>query len=183
MQKFTWNDVPFKYLFLEVRNNFFMHCSNGHSHKRENIFLEKLNKNDFQMFFIWSWEDGVLAPFSPKHPLFLFSAHQSHHLLPPISSPSLSHRRQASWPAFHNAAEAAWPSGPASASEIFRRPTKSRATPSGSLHAAAFLSRGRYWRHGKPPLTQQGGCTHSFAPGLTFPCGSSPGCHSLPSRL
>jgi hypothetical protein len=90
-------------------------------------------------------------PFFTQAPLFLFSAHQSHHLLPPLPSPALSHHRQASWPVLHSTAEAAWTSGPASASEIFRGPTKSCATPSRSLHAATFLCRGRYWCHGEPP--------------------------------
>jgi hypothetical protein len=70
-------------------------------------------------------------------------------LLPPTS---LSHRRQTSWPAQTGATKAARASGPASALEIFHGPTKSHATPSGSLHEAAFLCHIRCWRHGEPPL-------------------------------
>jgi hypothetical protein len=142
---------------------------NGHSHNRENVCLESLNKNGIQIFLIWPWEEWVLAPFSPRPPLFLFSAHKSHHLLPPLSSPALSHHRQASWPALHGAAKAAWPSGPASASEIFRGPTKSRTTPSGSLHAATFLCRVRYWRNGEPPPVPARQLHPQFCPWSRFP--------------
>jgi hypothetical protein len=105
-----------------------MHCSNGYSHKRENVFLEKLKKKYSNVFYL-TFTRLSFNPFLPKPPLFLFSAHQSHHLLPPFSSPALSHRRQASWPALHGTAEAARPCGPARAPEIFCGPTKSCATP------------------------------------------------------
>jgi hypothetical protein len=120
------------------------------------------------------------SSFSPRPPLFLFSAHKSHYLLPPLSTPALSHRWQASWPAQISAVEATRPSGPASAREIFHGPTRSRATPSGSLYAALFLCHGRCWRHGQPRRRQQGGCAPGFTPGLTSPCVSSLGHHPSP---
>jgi hypothetical protein len=30
---------------------------NEHSHKRENVYLEKLNKNNIQIFLIRQWEE------------------------------------------------------------------------------------------------------------------------------
>jgi hypothetical protein len=115
--------------------------------------------------------------FFTQTPLFLFPAHKSHHLLPPLSSPlpcPIAGRPagQRSW-----ARSGMWT---LHALEIFHRPPKSRATPSRSLHAATFLCRGRCWRHGEPRRRQQGSCAPIFTPWSGLPCGSSPGHHSPP---
>jgi hypothetical protein len=132
VQKFTWNDMSFKYLFSEFKI-LCIHCSNGHSHKRENIFPKKLNKIGIQIFFIWPWEEWVLVIFSPRPPLFFFLAHKSHHLLPPLSSCACPIASRPATRALHGAAMATQACGPASALKIFHGPTKSRATLSGSL--------------------------------------------------
>jgi hypothetical protein len=79
---------------------------------KENVCLEKLNKNGIQMFFFDLGKNEFYLLFHPDPRCFCF-LYISLIIFSLLSSPpALSHHRQASWLAHHGAAEPIWPCGP-----------------------------------------------------------------------
>jgi hypothetical protein len=167
----------FQILVFRNSKQLLIHCSNKYSHKRENVYLQKLNKNGINCFWLDLRKNKFQLLFQPGPRCFCFLQINPiiFFLLSP--PPTLLHRRQPSWPAHHGVAKPARPCGPSAPIYKISR-YRLRKPPCGGIPLPRALLAPRRAPAGASVTT-----TPRFFPWSRLPLRLEPRPPSLPSRL